>query len=57
VIVINGQVEGTWKRTLQKNSVVVELNPFRSFSKPEKRALDQVIDQFGKFLGMAVILK
>lgn len=57
VIVIDGQVVGTWKRTFQKNSVVVELNPFRTFSKPEKQALDQALDNFGTFLDMKVELK
>src|SRR5206468_11757907 len=28
VIVINGKVAGTWKRTLKKDTVVVEFNPF-----------------------------
>jgi hypothetical protein len=57
VIVLNGQVQGTWKRTIQKNSLVVELNPFRVFSKPEKQAIASAVDQFGKFMNMPVVLK
>jgi hypothetical protein len=57
VIVINGQVAGTWKRTIAKNSVIVGLNPFFPLSKPEKQAVDKAIDQLGTFLNMSVILK
>jgi hypothetical protein len=56
VIVIHGQVVGTWKRTIQKSSVIVELNPFRAFSKPEKQAIKSAVDQYGIFLNMPAIL-
>jgi hypothetical protein len=57
VIVINGQVTGTWKRTINKNSVIVELNPFRALSKPEKQAVDKAINQYETFTGLPVTLK
>jgi hypothetical protein len=57
VIIINGQVTGTWKRTINKNSVIVELNPFRELSKPEKQALDKAINQYETFTGLPVTLK
>jgi hypothetical protein len=56
VIVINGQVLGTWKRTINKRSVVVELNPFRPLTKAEKQAVDSVIVQYGTFLDLPVEL-
>jgi len=56
VIVINGQVAGTWKRTINKSSVVVELNPFRSLTKAEKQAVDSATDQYGAFLNLPIKL-
>jgi hypothetical protein len=56
VIVINGQVAGTWKRTIKTTSVLVDLNPFRPFTKTEKQALDSAIDRYGTFLEMPVKL-
>lgn len=57
VIVINGRVAGTWKRTINKTAVTVELNPFFTFSKPEKQAVEWAVEQYGKFLDMHVQLK
>lgn len=57
VIVIHGQVAGTWKRTINKSSVIMELNPFFALSKPEKQALGVAIDQYGTFLNMPINLK
>ena len=56
VIVINGQVAGTWKRTINKSAVVIELNPFTPLSKAEKQAVSLAVDQYGKFLDMSVKL-
>jgi hypothetical protein len=57
VIVINGQVAGTWKRTIHKASVTVELNPFSTLSKPEKQAVESAAEQYGIFLNLPVQLK
>jgi hypothetical protein len=49
-MVINGQITGTWKRTLKAKTVEVELNPFRPLTKTEKRALTEAVKRFGEFL-------
>jgi Winged helix DNA-binding domain len=54
VIVINGQVAGTWKRTVKKNSAAIELHPFRRLTKAEKQAVDSALDQYGLFLELPV---
>ncbi|NJR12578.1 winged helix DNA-binding domain-containing protein [bacterium] len=38
-IVSQGQVVGTWTRTLKKNSVLVSAQPFTALSEDESRAL------------------
>jgi hypothetical protein len=57
VIVINGQVAGTWKRTINKTAVTVESSPFFTLSKPEKQAVESAAEQYGIFLDMPVQLK
>jgi hypothetical protein len=38
-LVIDGQVTGTWKRTLKKGGVLIEVAPFRSLTPAEVQAL------------------
>jgi hypothetical protein len=52
VIIINGKVAGTWKRTLSKNSVKVKLSPFRKLHKIEHVALQDAVIKYGKFIAM-----
>jgi hypothetical protein len=53
IIVIDGQVVGTWKRRLEKESVVVMPNPFRELTKAERKSLATAADRYGTFLGLA----
>ena len=55
-IVINGRVVGTWKRTLNKNSVVIESKPFTPLTKAENRAIADAAHRYGAFLGVPVVL-
>jgi hypothetical protein len=57
VIVIDGQVKGLWKRTIHKNSVEVQLNPFTPLTKIEKQALDSTVNKYGEFLELPVVLR
>ena len=53
-MVLDGQVVGTWKRTLKKNAVVIEANPFTPLSNTETRAFAASANRFGAFLRMPV---
>jgi len=55
-VVINGQVTGTWKRTLKKKEVVIDLAPFNTWTKAERRAITKAAESFGKFLELPVSL-
>jgi hypothetical protein len=57
LIILDGQVVGGWKRTLEKSKVIVELNPLTPLTKPEKKAVAAAADRFGKFLELKVELK
>lgn len=54
VIVLDGQIVGGWKRTLKKDSVVVELSLITKLSKSEHQAVVEAANRFGKFLGLSV---
>ncbi len=54
-IVIDGQVVGTWRRTVKKNAIHLELTPFEVFSTHEQRLLVSAIEQYEAFVGMRVV--
>jgi len=56
IIVIDGQVVGTWKRRLEKGSVVITLNLFRSLTKADRQALVMAAGQYGEFLKAQIAL-
>ncbi len=53
-ILVDGQVAGTWKRTLKKDSVAITLNPFEHLTEAESGALKTEIIRYGQFLGLAL---
>jgi len=55
-IVIDGQVVGTWKRTLKKGSVVITPSPFTVLKKAEKHAFTLAARQYGAFLKLPAVL-
>jgi hypothetical protein len=52
-VVINGNVVGTWKRTIKKDTVVVDCRPFSKLSDDEERALHDAVGRYGEYLGMS----
>jgi Winged helix DNA-binding domain len=52
LIVLEGQVAGTWKRTLKKGSVVITLNPFAPLKKKDRPAIVVAAERYGAFLGL-----
>jgi hypothetical protein len=56
VMIINGEVSGTWKRTLKKNEVIIEFASFTALTKEENQAVVAAAQQYGKFLELPVVL-
>ena len=54
-IVVDGQVIGTWKRTLKKDSLAISTSPFTELKRAETRAIAEAANRYGKFLGASVI--
>ena len=52
VIVIDGRIVGTWRRTLGKDALGVELNPFRALSEAESAAITMAGKWLAEFYGL-----
>jgi hypothetical protein len=55
-IVVDGQVVGTWKRTVKKNAIAITAAPFDKLNKAEKSAFKQAAERYGAFMGLAAEL-
>ena len=55
-LVIDGQIMGTWKRTLKKNAASIEINPFRALTRSEVKAISESAERYGTYLGLPIVL-
>jgi hypothetical protein len=55
IVVIDGRVAGTWKRTFQKRAVVLETDFFSPLTTAEKQAVQAAAARFGAFLELPVV--
>lgn len=55
IVVVDGQVVGTWKRTLKKDALVIETDIFASLTAAESRAVATAIDQYAAFLQLPAL--
>ena len=56
-ILLDGQLVGTWKRTINTKNIVVEYHPFFELSAAQKKAVDKEFARFGEFVGLPVVMK
>ena len=56
-IVIGGKVVGTWKRTIKKGSVIIDIHPFKGFSPVEDAGLVSAGKRLGEYLGLEAVLQ
>ena len=52
VLLINGKVGGTWKRSFYKNEVIIEIKPFKKLKQTEKAGILKVAKRYSNFTGM-----
>ncbi|NLR67278.1 winged helix DNA-binding domain-containing protein [Chitinophaga varians] len=57
VIVADGQITGTWKRTINKKDISLELQPIKPLKKTHQPALKKAIQQYSAFNGLPVTIK
>jgi len=51
MIIIDGKIEGTWKRAIKNNTVSIETVPFSTLSKTKQQALAKAIKKYCEFVG------
>ena len=54
IMVLDGQVVGTWKRTIKKDAVIITPNLFTPLNEAETRAFAIAANHYGAFLDMSV---
>lgn len=54
-ILINGKIEGLWKRVIKKDVLEVELTPFKALSQQNLKAVEKAAKAYGRFLGLEQI--
>lgn len=52
VVVLDGRVVGSWKRTLLKGEVVVTLRAFASLGDEQRATVEQAAQRYGAFIGL-----
>lgn len=57
IVVINGQVNGIWKRTFNKDSIDVDIELFSTVSRSTRSLIDRAAASYGLFSGKAVEIK
>jgi len=56
IIVVDGQIVGTWKRLLRKDAVVIDANLYTQLTEAENRAVAEAALRYGEFLKLPVVL-
>lgn len=56
IIVTNGRIVGTWKRTVKRDAVTIETDLFHPLSEAETHALTSAIERYGRFIGKHAML-
>ncbi|MEP7111178.1 MAG: winged helix DNA-binding domain-containing protein [Ferruginibacter sp.] len=56
-IIAEGQVAGSWRRTIQHNSIDLEYHLFNPTHKKQLTEVEKAIRAFSKFMGLAVSVK
>jgi len=51
-IVVNGEISGLWKRTIKKDSALIELDHFRPHNKKELQLITIAAEKYAYFSGM-----
>ncbi len=55
-IMLDGQIVGTWKRTIQKRKVTVTAKPFIKLPNPKQELLTKAMERYSKFIELPVEL-
>ena len=56
IVIVDGQLVGTWKRTFKKDAAVVAVNLLTTVNRTERKAIADTAAKYGEFLEMPVEL-
>jgi winged helix DNA-binding protein len=56
-MVIDGRIAGTWKRTLRKDAVLIELAPFAPLARAERQAVHKAAEKYATFLELPMVME
>jgi hypothetical protein len=56
-LVINSKVEGTWRRTITKKEVLIQVTAFKTLNQLQKTGIAKAAMQYGRFLNIDVKLQ
>ena len=54
-MVVNGQLVGTWKRTIKKDEIIIIQSAFTKLKRAETHALSEAAKRYGNFLNSTVL--
>jgi hypothetical protein len=57
IIVVGGQIVGTWKRTIKKDTVAIKTDIFKRLTKAENQAVATAARRYSVFLGLSLELE
>ena len=57
MIAMDGEIIGTWKRTLKKDAVIIERSTFAHLTEAEAHAFTIAAQRYGQFVGLPVMLQ
>jgi len=57
MLVVDGRVAGTWKRTVKKKCVAVSVEPFTRLKKSTRQEIEKAAHFYGQFLGLPAELQ
>jgi hypothetical protein len=57
VVILDGQIAGTWRRAIGKGVVRVQVAPFQRWSRPQRDAVETAAERFADFLRVGLELK
>jgi hypothetical protein len=51
-VVVNGEVLGTWSRKIERQELIISIEPFRDLGSRECELIREAVNQFGRFQSM-----
>lgn len=57
LLVIDGQIRGTWRRTNKKNEIIVELSPFNPLTVDQNQAVSTAVTSYASYMDLPVTIK